>query len=94
MDMVETSSLLALTLGAGWASGNQFSMPAVVVLGDGSVRQDTRTCPGELDAIQSPWVIGAAGPDVLAWSSSPTRSLESTRYGMPSTLSSVFRLAL
>ena len=59
MDMVETSSLLALTLGAGWASGiNLYA--AVVVLGIAGAT-GYADLPGELDAIQSPWVIGAAG---------------------------------
>ena len=59
MDMVETSSLLALTLGAGWASGiNLYA--AVLALGMAGAT-GYADLPGELDAIQSPWVIGAAG---------------------------------
>lgn len=59
MDMVEPFSLLVLTLGAGWASGiNLYA--TVVVLGIAGAT-GYADLPGELDAIQSPWVIGAAG---------------------------------
>ena len=58
MDMVETSSLMALTLGAGWASG--LNLYATVVALGMAGATGYADLPGELDAIQSPWVIGAA----------------------------------
>ena len=59
MDVVETSSLLALTLGAGWASGiNLYA--AVLALGMAGAT-GYADLPGELDVLQNPWVIGAAG---------------------------------
>ena len=59
MDIVEISSLLALTLGAGWASGiNLYA--AVFALGMAGATGYVEL-PDQLDAIQNPWVIGAAG---------------------------------
>ena len=42
MDIVDTSSLMALTLGAGWASG--LNLYATVVALGWPGRQGTRTC--------------------------------------------------
>ena len=59
MDIDEISSLLALTLGAGWASGiNLYA--TVFALGVAGTTGYVEL-PGQLDAIQNPWVIGAAG---------------------------------
>ena len=59
MDMTEISSLLALTLGVGWASGiNLYA--TVFALGLAGTTGYVEL-PDQLDAIQNPWVIGAAG---------------------------------
>lgn len=59
MDIAEISSLLALTLGVGWASGiNLYA--AVFALGVAGATGYAEL-PGQLDALQNPWVIGAAG---------------------------------
>ena len=58
MDITEITSLLALTLGAGWASGiNLYA--AVFALGMAGATGYVEL-PDQLDAIQNPWVIGAA----------------------------------
>lgn len=59
MDMAEISSLLALTLGAGWASGiNLYA--TVFALGLAGITGYVEL-PDQLDAIRNPWVLGAAG---------------------------------
>ena len=59
MDMTEISSLLALTLGVGWASGINLYV-TVFALGLAGTTGYVEL-PDQLDAIQNPWVIGAAG---------------------------------
>ncbi len=59
MDMTEISSLLALTLGVGWASGiNLYA--TVFTLGLAGLTGYVEL-PDQLDAIQNPWVLVAAG---------------------------------
>lgn len=59
MDMTEISSLLALTLGVGWASG--INLYATVFALGLAGTTGYAELPDQLDAIQNPWVIGAAG---------------------------------
>lgn len=55
----EIIGIIALTMGVGWASGiNLYA--AILVLGIGSSTGDI-TLPEQLDVLQSPLVIGAAG---------------------------------
>ena len=59
MNMAEISSLLALTLGVGWASGiNLYA--TVFALGLAGTTGYVEL-PDQLDAVQNPWIIGAAG---------------------------------
>ena len=59
MDMTEISSLLALTLGVGWASGiNLYATVFALGLAGTTGYVELHD---QLDAIQNPWVIGAAG---------------------------------
>lgn len=59
MEVTELSALIAMTLGIGWASGiNLYA--AVFALGLAGATGYAEL-PGQLDIIQSPWVIGAAG---------------------------------